>query len=91
MRKQRLFKILDYLPPAIAFAAAVIAVIGSPGWNPNAMGFLKITAAGWSVLIVGILALVASVLITVRDARQSNEEQERQQRVANIAKSQLLL
>jgi hypothetical protein len=90
VKKRRFFKILDYLPPAVAFAAAVIAVIGSPGWDPNATGLSKVTAAGWFVLLLGAAALITSILITLRDARQSIEEEERQIRVANIAKSQLL-
>lgn len=70
MRQNRFPKYLDYMPPIIAFMAAVMAVVGSPKWNEKAVGFAKITPLGWLVLVIGFLALIATLLITMRNRRE---------------------
>lgn len=89
MTRTRFIRSLDYLPSTIAFVAALVAVVGTPGWDPGATGWAKVTLAGWTVLAISTLALIASFLITARDARRLDEDAQRQSRIAQIAKSQL--
>lgn len=49
IREKQRIRFLDYMPPIVAFFAAVAAVIGSPKWAPDGSGLSKITLFGWSV------------------------------------------
>lgn len=89
MQKLR-FAILDYVPPIIAFVAAIAAVIGSPKWDSKANGLLKITPFGWIVLAIGLLALVASVLVTARNKSDQAKTKKTREQIAAIGRSQLL-
>lgn len=81
---------LDYVPPVIAFIAAVAAVIGSPKWNSKAAGLLKITPFGWTVLAIGTLALVASLLVTARNKGDQVKQKQLKEQIAAIGRLQLL-
>ena len=50
--KDRRFRFLDYVPPIVAFIAAIAALVGSPKWDKAAPGFSKITSFGWIVLAI---------------------------------------
>ena len=90
MRKDYRFQILDYVPPIVAFLAAVAAIIGSPKWSPDASGFSKITPFGWAVLLIGFLALVTSMLVTSRNKREQATQKKTKERIAAIGMRQLL-
>jgi len=83
-------RLLDYLPPIIAFAAAVIAVAGSPKWDPAATGLQKVTSFGWVVLAIGAAALVASILVTARNKSEQAKSKKLREQIAAIGRSQLL-
>ncbi|MFC5580971.1 hypothetical protein [Rhodanobacter terrae] len=90
MRKNYRFQILDYVPPIVAFLAAVAAIIGSPKWSPDASGFSKITPFGWVVLAIGFLALITSMLVTSRNKREQATRKKTKERIAAIGIRQLL-
>lgn len=86
----KLRPIIDYVPPVIAFIAATAAVVGSPKWDSKAAGLLKITPYGWTVLAIGALALVASLLVTARNKDDQAKQKQLKERIATIGRSQLL-
>jgi hypothetical protein len=90
MKNVRLPKFLDYIPPVIAFVAAVVAIVGTSKWNENATGIYKVTPLGWMVLGIGLLALLATLLITVRNSREQTQQRHTRERIAAIGKKQLL-
>lgn len=83
-------KFLDYIPPIIAFVAAVVAIVGAPKWNEKALGIFKITPLGWAVLGIGLLALIASLLVTARNSREQRQQRHARERIAAIGKKGLL-
>jgi hypothetical protein len=90
MRKRHRFQSLDYVPPVVAFLAAVAAVVGSPKWNSDASSFAKITPFGWIVLAIGLLALITSVLVTSRNKREQARQKQTKERIAAIGAERLL-
>lgn len=90
MRKDHRYQFLDYVPPIVAFLAAVAAVIGSPKWDPQAPGFSKITPFGWLVLAISLLTLVISMLVTSRNTREQVRQKKIKERIATIGARQLL-
>lgn len=90
MRKATLAKLLDFIPPILAFAAAIVAVVGAPKWDAAATGFARITPLGWLVLAIGTMALTASILLTVRNRRDHVKQRETREQITKIAKSHLL-
>jgi hypothetical protein len=91
MTSPRLSKLLlDYLPPVIAFSAAVVAVVGAPKWNDQATGFAKITHIGWMVLFIGFLALAVSMVVTAKNNREKTQKRQMQERICAAGKAQML-
>lgn len=90
MRDMQRLRFLDYVPPIVAFLAAVAAVIGSPKWAPDGAGLSKITPFGWSVLAIGFLALVTSMLVTSRNRREQARQKKTREQIAVIGAAQLL-
>lgn len=90
MRTHRRFQFLDYVPPVVAFVAAVAAVVGSPKWDTAASGFSKITPFGWIVLAIGLLALITSMLVTSHNRRERIRQRQTKERIASIGTRQLL-
>jgi hypothetical protein len=86
----RLIRFLDYIPPLIAFAAAVVGVLGAPKWDAQAAGLSRITPMGWLVLAIGATALSASVLLTARNHREQTNQKQAKERITEIGKSQIL-
>lgn len=73
----RIGGIVDYLPAACAFLAALIAILGKDKtWRPNERGFKKLSAPGWTALLIAVVSLGVSFLLTTR-------AQERAQVAAN--------
>jgi len=90
MRAPRLSELLDYVPPVVAFIAAAVAVIGSPKWNSAVLGLSRITPLGWVVLAIGVMALIASVLVTSRNKKDQAKQKHIREHLAAIGASQLL-
>ena len=88
--KDRRFWFLDYVPPIVAFIAAIAAVVGSPKWGKAAPGFSKITSFGWIVLAIGLLALVISLMVTSRNKRKQVRQRQTKERIASISTRRLL-
>jgi hypothetical protein len=88
--RSRWSSVLDFLPPVVAFAAAIFAVVGAPKWNTDATGFAKITPVGWVVVSIGLLALASSLLVTMHNKRQQREQTNRRERIAQIGMRELL-
>lgn len=90
MRLASLSKVLDFLPPVVAFVAAIVAVIGDPKWDTHAQGLAKITKLGWLVLGIGLLALASSLVVTIRNRRLQEGQTQRRERIAQIGMRELL-
>lgn len=90
MRRKDFVKALDYVPPVVAFVAATAAVVGAQRWDSTAVGLLKITPSGWMVLVIGAMALVASLLVTSRNKREQAQQRRTKERIASIGAAQLL-
>jgi hypothetical protein len=88
--RARWYPLLDFLPPVVAFIAAIVAVIGAPKWDTDARGLAKVTTLGWAVLVIGLIALGSSLLVTVRNHRQQREQAHRRERIAQIGMRELL-
>lgn len=83
-------KFLDYLPPIVALAAAVVAVIGSPKWDEKAEGLHRLTGLGWATLVVGLLAFVATCMVTAKNNRERTQEKKTREAIATTGKERLL-
>lgn len=83
-------KALDYVAPSIALIASVVAVIGSPKWDDKASGLHKLTDLGWTTLIVGVLAFIATCIVTAKNNRERFQEKKTRDKIASKGKDHLL-
>lgn len=90
MKKSRGFKILDYLPPVVAFSAALVAIVGDPKWNSQGIGTGKITSIGWIVVGISFAALVATLLVSLRNQREQASQRLLRAKIARTGQAQLL-
>lgn len=90
MKQSRFTRASDYAPPAVAFIAAVGAVVGAPKWNEQAEGLAKLTPLGWTVVGIGLAALVASILVVRRSHRESAAEKAAKAHIARLGRDQIL-
>jgi hypothetical protein len=90
MKTPRASRTLDYLPPLVAFGAALVAIVGAPKWNEQGIGFEKITFTGWTVIGISFAALVTTLLITLRNHRQQTAQHAFRARIAKTGREELL-
>ncbi|TAJ52987.1 MAG: hypothetical protein EPN60_18600 [Nevskiaceae bacterium] len=90
MIRSRLSRSLDYVPPVVAFIAALVAVVGAPKWNEAAIGLSKVTLVGWVVVGIGAVALMTSLLVTKRNHASQASQQALRNEIALIGQDQLL-
>lgn len=90
MKMRRLPRLLDYLPPVIAFVAAVGAVVGVPKWDAEVVGVVKLTGFGWGVFAVGLAALISSILVIRRNHGDAASQKLVKAEIARIGERQLM-
>ncbi|QNN46139.1 hypothetical protein H9L17_13280 [Thermomonas brevis] len=90
MKFPRIAKALDYLPPIVAFGAALVAIVGAPKWNEQGVGIEKVTSTGWIVAIISLAALVTTTLVTLRNHRQQASQQSVRAQISRTGREQLL-
>ena len=90
MKPSRFSKALDYLPPLVAFGAALVAVIGSPKWNEEGAGIDKVTPHGWIVAGIALVALITTLLVTLRNQKKQESQRGIRAQIAKTGKEQLL-
>ena len=90
MKPSRFARALDYAPPTIAFIAAIGAIMGAPKWNEQASGLARLTALGWTIVAVGLAALIASILMTRRNHNESTAQKAVQARLARLGQDHIL-
>lgn len=83
-------RLLDYLPPLVALAAATVAVVGNPKWDDRAEGLHRLTGLGWATLAVGILAFIATCMVTARNNRERTQERKTREDISSRGKARLL-
>jgi hypothetical protein len=83
-------RFLDYLPPIIAFAAAIGALVGTSKWDEHAVGFSRIRPLGWAVLGVGVLALISSFLVTRRNHHTQVAQRAVREEIAALGRRHIL-
>ena len=71
---------MDFIPGVVAFAAAVLAVMGGDKIDKSERGLRRITRVGWLAIVIAILALGAGIAVT-RHSQEALAEQERQHRI----------
>jgi hypothetical protein len=71
---------LDYIPGAVAFAAAVLATFGGDTTHKSQRGLRRLTRVRWLAIILAVIALGAGIVVTHR-SQQALAEQERQRNV----------
>lgn len=90
MKIARTSKALDYIPPMVAFGAALVAIVGAPKWNDQGVGIDKITSTGWIVAGISLAALLATLLVTLRNHRQQVLQQALRTDIATTGRNELL-
>gem|GEM_PF-2678881 len=78
------------MPPLVAFGAALVAIAGSPTWNDQGIGVDKVTSTGWAVIGISFAALVATLLLTLRNYRQQVAQQALRAQIARTGREELL-
>src|SRR5688500_14767708 len=79
----------SYIPSSVAFAAALLALVGASRWNRSERGFRKLTTAGWISLGLATAALLASILQTARSARDANIRSEQIAKLEDLARTEV--
>lgn len=81
--------LIAYLPAIVAFAAALVAIVGAPKWDPTQTGRRRLTQAGQVVLALAALALLASSILTWRAQSAADTQRINRERVTLIAHTEL--
>jgi hypothetical protein len=83
--------IIDYLPAACAFLAALIAVLGKEKtWRPNERGLKKLSAPGWAAMLIAIVSLGAAFLLTTRAQERAQVAAHNREQLQSLAYRKLL-
>ena len=82
---------LDYIPAAVAFAAVLVALAGKPKWDPTKEGIRRLTTTGRVTLAVAVMALVASVALTLRAQQAADLQRVQRDRITRVAHTELRL
>lgn len=90
MKASRSLKVLDYLPPVVAFSAALVAIASDPKWNGQGVGIGKITSAGWMVIGIAFAALVTTLLVSLRNQREQASQRMLRTKIARTGQAKLL-
>lgn len=91
MKMTRISKALDFLPPLVAFGAALVALAGSPtAWNAQGTGIENISSTGWTVIGISFAALVASLLVTLRNHGEQAAQKVLRTQIASTGRKELL-
>jgi len=83
--------IIDYLPAACGFLAALIAILGKEKtWRPNERGLKKLSAPGWAALLIAVVSLGAAFLLTTRAHERAQVAAHNREQLQNLAYQKLL-
>jgi hypothetical protein len=79
--------VIDYIPGIVAFAAAVLAVMGGDKIDKTQRGLRRV----WLAIVLAVLALGAGIAVT-RHSQEALAEQQRQRKIIrSVANTELRL
>jgi len=82
---------LDYSPSIVAFAAALIALVGKPKWDPEKRGLQRLTSSGRLTLALATIALLSSFVLTWRAQQGADLRRIQQEKITHVAHTELRL
>src|SRR5574341_1248547 len=83
--------VADYIPSLVAFAAALVALVGKPKWDPKQRGLRRLTVAGRLTLALATIALLSSFALTWRAQQAADLRQTQQAKITRVAHTELRL
>ncbi len=81
----------DYIPSIVAFAAALVALVGKPKWDPEKRGLRRLTPAGRLTLALASIALLSSFALTWRAQQAADLRRIQQEKITRVAHTELRL
>src|SRR6266568_8966791 len=83
--------VVDYLPSIVAFAAALVALVGKPKWDPEKRGLRRLTLTGRLTLALASIAILSSFALTWRAQQAADLRRTQQDRITRVAHTELRL
>jgi hypothetical protein len=81
--------VIDYIPSVVAFAAALLALLGKSKWDPDRRGLHKLTGTGFLTLALAGAALSASFALTWRAQQAADLKRAQQEKIVRVAHTEL--
>ncbi len=81
----------DYIPSIVAFAAALVALVGKPKWDPKKRGLRRLTLTGRLTLALASVALLSSFAFTWRAQQAADVRRTQQEKITRVAHTELRL
>lgn len=83
--------VLVFIPSIVAFAAALVALVGRPKWDPEKRGLHRLTGAGWFTLMLASVALISSFALTWQAQEAADLRRIQQEKITLVAHTELRL
>lgn len=83
--------VVHYIPSIVAFAAALVALIGKPKWDPEKRGLRRLTVTGRLTLALATIALLSSFALTWRAQEAADLRRAQQEKITRVAHTELRL
>lgn len=82
---------IDYIPSIAAFAAALVALVGKPKWDPDKRGLRRLTVTGRFTLALATVALLSAFALTWRAQQAADLRRAQHEKITRIAHTEIRL
>jgi hypothetical protein len=82
---------VDFIPSIVAFAAALVALVGKPKWDSKKRGIRRLTVTGRLTLVLATIALFSSFGLTWRAQQAADLRRSQQEKITRVAHTELRL